>query len=647
MFERFTEKAIKVIMLAQEEAHRLGHNFVGAEFIFLGLIGEASGVASQVLRQQGITLKNARIEVEKILGRGSGISPEMNPVDIPFTESAKLVLNSALSFADKLGSESIDTEHLLIGIFQQGESTGIILQNLQVNLKDLTVSLTQYFQQQPSNQLPQTVYVLLYNAGTDNEGIHTISTGDNHTILMFESSADATNFAQQLGKQNFSVPSVEVIEVEKTISFCQKSGYDWEFVPSGTNRTPPDESGVIDQEDFDAFPQDWARTQNSLANAMELQAINAHINQGLNQAAIIGQAYLTDKPIPVSSYSPSLAVDIPSTEVSDSPSLARKKQPTSKNKKNKNIRFIYFLEKLLKKIARSFVVLLSGVFTIVFSVLGLIIFPSFRRKMQSYGIYSKAEYPAEMLELPPIHKPLQSINEGRFIFLKETFLKVCINPNPKLIYPFWEKNLDKFALHEILDVVLQAWMIETLQKVTFYQAYCIALDLANFSQLIQHFPLGCGSENLDTAIIGYKISLRILTFNAYPKDWAYQQYNLGNAYFKREVGDKEENLEEAITCFCAALKVYSRKSFPVEWARTQNNLAFTYLDRIGGDKAENLERAITCYQEALKVYTFDAFPQDWAMTQNNLGIAYKNRITGEKADNLELAIAAYNLSLEV
>ena len=284
MFERFTEKAIKVIMLAQEEARRLGHNFVGAEFIFLGLIGEATGIASQVLRQQGITLKNARIEVEKILGKGSGISPEMNPVDIPFTESAKLVLNSALSFADKLGSESIDTEHLLIGIFQEGESTGIILQNLQVNLKDLTVSLTQYFQQQPSNQLPQTVYVLLYNVGTDDEGIHTISVDDNHKILLFESQEDAATFARRLGEQNFPVPSVEAIEAEEILLFCKNSGDDWEFVAQGTNRIPPVKSGVGDKAEnlemaiaayqetlkvytFEAFPEDWASTQNNLALA--------------------------------------------------------------------------------------------------------------------------------------------------------------------------------------------------------------------------------------------------------------------------------------------------------------------------------------------------------------------------------------------
>jgi ATP-dependent Clp protease ATP-binding subunit ClpA len=158
MFERFTEKAIKVIMLAQEEARRLGHNFVGAEFIFLGLIGEATGVAAKVLRQQGITLKNARIEVEKILGRGSGTIT----VELPFTESAKLVFNGAWSISEQLGSEFIDTEHLLIGIFQEGESIGKVLQNLRVNPQNLALSLSQYFQHQPSNQLPQNVDVQEY-----------------------------------------------------------------------------------------------------------------------------------------------------------------------------------------------------------------------------------------------------------------------------------------------------------------------------------------------------------------------------------------------------------------------------------------------------------------------------------------------------
>ena len=67
MFERFTEKAIKVIMLAQEEARRLGHNFVGTEQILLGLIGEGTGVAAKVLKSLGVNLKDSRIEVEKII----------------------------------------------------------------------------------------------------------------------------------------------------------------------------------------------------------------------------------------------------------------------------------------------------------------------------------------------------------------------------------------------------------------------------------------------------------------------------------------------------------------------------------------------------------------------------------------------------
>ncbi|RWW03851.1 hypothetical protein GW17_00032958, partial [Ensete ventricosum] len=85
MFERFTEKAIKVIMLAQEEARRLGHNFVGTEQILLGLIGEGTGIAAKVLKSMGINLKDARVKVEKIIGRGNGFIA----VEIPFTPRAK------------------------------------------------------------------------------------------------------------------------------------------------------------------------------------------------------------------------------------------------------------------------------------------------------------------------------------------------------------------------------------------------------------------------------------------------------------------------------------------------------------------------------------------------------------------------------
>ena len=131
MFERFTEKAIKVIMLAQEEARRLGHNFVGTEQVLLGLIGEGTGVASKTLKSMGITLKDARAEVEKIIGRGSGFVA----VEIPFTPRAKRVLELSWDEARQLGHNYIGTEHLLLGLIREGEGVAArVLENLGVDL---------------------------------------------------------------------------------------------------------------------------------------------------------------------------------------------------------------------------------------------------------------------------------------------------------------------------------------------------------------------------------------------------------------------------------------------------------------------------------------------------------------------------------
>lgn len=127
MFERFTEKAIKVIMLSQEEARRLGHNFVGTEQILLGLIGEGTGIAAKVLKSMGINLKDSRVEVEKIIGRGSGFVA----VEIPFTPRAKRVLELSLEEARQLGHNYIGSEHLLLGLLREGEGVAArVLENL-------------------------------------------------------------------------------------------------------------------------------------------------------------------------------------------------------------------------------------------------------------------------------------------------------------------------------------------------------------------------------------------------------------------------------------------------------------------------------------------------------------------------------------
>ena len=138
MFERFTEKAIKVIMLAQEEARRLGHNFVGTEQVLLGLIGEGTGVAAKALKSMGVNLKDARAEVEKIIGRGSGFVA----VEIPFTPRAKRVLELSWDEARQLGHNYIGTEHLLLGLIREGEGVAArVLENLSVDLNKVRTNV--------------------------------------------------------------------------------------------------------------------------------------------------------------------------------------------------------------------------------------------------------------------------------------------------------------------------------------------------------------------------------------------------------------------------------------------------------------------------------------------------------------------------
>ncbi len=131
MFERFTEKAIRVIMLAQEESRRLGHNFVGTEQLLLGLIAEGTGIASKTLKSMGVNIKEAREEVEKIIGRGCGFVA----VEIPFTPRAKKVLELSWDEARQLGHNYIGTEHLLLGLIREGEGVAAkVLENLGVDL---------------------------------------------------------------------------------------------------------------------------------------------------------------------------------------------------------------------------------------------------------------------------------------------------------------------------------------------------------------------------------------------------------------------------------------------------------------------------------------------------------------------------------
>ncbi|MEO0395171.1 MAG: ATP-dependent Clp protease ATP-binding subunit [Cyanobacteria bacterium P01_A01_bin.137] len=130
MFEHFTNAAIAVIMQAQEEARRLGHNFVGSEQLLLGIIKEGSSIAARVLSDFGVNLANSRAEVESIIGRGSG----NGPTEIPFTPKVKQVFEQAFQEARKLDHPYIEPEHLLLSLTQNVESVAYrVLNNLGVD----------------------------------------------------------------------------------------------------------------------------------------------------------------------------------------------------------------------------------------------------------------------------------------------------------------------------------------------------------------------------------------------------------------------------------------------------------------------------------------------------------------------------------
>jgi ATP-dependent Clp protease ATP-binding subunit ClpA len=118
MFERFTKRARRVVVLAQEEARMLGHDYIGTEHLLLGLVHEGTGVAAQALESLGITQQAVRQQVEEIIGRGHQ-DPQSG--HIPFTPQAKKALELSLREALQIGHNYIGTEHILLGLIREGE----------------------------------------------------------------------------------------------------------------------------------------------------------------------------------------------------------------------------------------------------------------------------------------------------------------------------------------------------------------------------------------------------------------------------------------------------------------------------------------------------------------------------------------------
>jgi len=144
MFEKFTEGAIKVIMLSQEEARRMGHNFVGTEQLLLGVIGQRHGIGARALKRLKVTLKKARKEIELYIGRGTGFVAS----EIPFTPRAKRVLEMAVHEGKDLGQNFVGTEHILLALIAESDGVAMrTLDKLNVDIQKLRNLILTYIEE--------------------------------------------------------------------------------------------------------------------------------------------------------------------------------------------------------------------------------------------------------------------------------------------------------------------------------------------------------------------------------------------------------------------------------------------------------------------------------------------------------------------
>jgi len=147
MFERFTDRARRVVVLAQEEARMLDHGYIGTEHLLLGLIHEGDGVAARSLETMGINLDGVRQQVEEIIGRGK----EPAAGHIPFTPRAKRVLELSLRESGQLGHNYIGTEHILLGLVREGEGVAAqVLVKLGADLSRVRQQVIQLLHGYPS-----------------------------------------------------------------------------------------------------------------------------------------------------------------------------------------------------------------------------------------------------------------------------------------------------------------------------------------------------------------------------------------------------------------------------------------------------------------------------------------------------------------
>jgi ATP-dependent Clp protease ATP-binding subunit ClpC len=153
MFERFTDRARRVVVQAQQEARNLDHNYIGTEHILLGLVHEGNGVAAKALESLGISLETVRQRVEEVIARGEYASSG----HIPFTPQAKKLLELSLRETRSLGHTYIGTEHILLALIRQGDSVAAqVLTGLGADLNAVREQVIRLLEEYRREHGPQT-----------------------------------------------------------------------------------------------------------------------------------------------------------------------------------------------------------------------------------------------------------------------------------------------------------------------------------------------------------------------------------------------------------------------------------------------------------------------------------------------------------
>ncbi len=233
----------------------------------------------------------------------------------------------------------------------------------------------------------------------------------------------------------------------------------------------------------------------------------------------------------------------------------------------------------------------------------------------------------------------QLTSEDRFNFLMQVLQATSDSgADPQVVYPILQNHVN-WIDQGLLDL-LNSWGSQILAELDLKKARSIAADIGHFSNLIQQFPLGSKDINMEIAILGYELILKVFPQESAASIWATVQNNLGTAYCNRIRGERAENLERGIEAYERALQVRTRDALPIEWAMTQHNLGLFY------EITEQWQQAIASFQNAASVWTFASDPEQWITIQIRLARIYRDHIKGHYDQSIQALEQARSVLLE-